>query len=242
MTPAQVPTPLPTVRPLVTVDLAILTVREHRLHVLLVRRPIEAAEPYPGRWALPGGFIRVGTDHTLLDCAQRKLAEKTGVESPYLEQVAAVGSADRDPRGWSVTHLYLALIPSNDVVLRAGANATAAEWHPIEGDRVDAPLAFDHESLLALALERLRAKIEYTSLPAFLLVEPFTLPELQQVYEVVLDRAVDKSAFRKRLFAQDFIEATGASRETGKRPAALYRLRYRDKPAYFPRSFSPRGD
>ena len=231
---------LPTERPLVSVDLAIFTVRSGALHVLLVRRPDESTEPYKGQWALPGGFIRIGLDEDLEACARRKLAEKTGIESPYLEQVAAVGSATRDPRGWSVTQVYFALIPSEGLHLQAGANAGAVEWHPLRGDHVALPLAFDHASLLQQALTRLRSKVEYTSLPAFLLPEPFTLPELQQIYEVVLHRPIEKSAFRKRLAAQALLEDTGEVRTTGKRPAALYRLRYRDRPAFFPRTFSPR--
>jgi ADP-ribose pyrophosphatase YjhB (NUDIX family) len=231
---------LPTERPLVSVDLAILTVRDNALNVLLVRRPVDPSEPYPGQWALPGGFIRVGLDEDLEACARRKLREKTGIDSPYLEQVAAVGSATRDPRGWSVTHVYFALIPSEGLLLHAGANASAVEWHPLHGEHVGLPLAFDHASLLQQALVRLRAKVEYTSLPAFLLPEPFTLPDLQHMYEIVLDRPVEKSAFRKRLAAQEFLEDTGKVRKTGKRPAALYRLRYRDRPVYFPRTFSPR--
>jgi 8-oxo-dGTP diphosphatase len=233
---------LPAERPLVSVDLAIFTVRADRLHVLLVRRPADASEPFPHQWALPGGFIQVGRDQTLEDCARRKLLEKTGLESPYLEQVGAVGSATRDPRGWSVTHVYFALIPSDNVVLQPGANASDAQWHPLSDHAATGSLAFDHEQLLGQAIERLHAKVEYTSLPAFLCPEPFTLPELQRIYEIVLDRPVEKSAFRKRLFAQSFLEETGETRITGKRPAALYRLRYRDRPAYFPRTFSPRTE
>ena len=127
------------------------------------------------------------------------------------------------------------------MVLQPGANASEAQWHPLIEQAVTASLAFDHAQLLSQAIERLHAKVEYTSLPAFLCPEPFTLPELQRSYEIVLDRAVEKSAFRKRIFAQAFLEETGETRITGKRPAAHYRLRYRDRPAYFPRTFSPRS-
>src|SRR5690349_4460459 len=93
-------------RPLTTVDVVAFAIREERLHVLLVRRGTEPGEPFPGRWALPGGFVDVAKDATLEACALRKLREKTGIASPYLEQLASFGSATRDPRGWSATHAY----------------------------------------------------------------------------------------------------------------------------------------
>src|SRR5262245_58966335 len=93
-------------RPLTTVDVAIFAIREERLHVLLVQRAAEAGEPFAGMWALPGGFVDVAADRTLLDCALRKLREKTGISAPYLEQLGSWGSATRDPRGWSATHAW----------------------------------------------------------------------------------------------------------------------------------------
>lgn len=233
--------PTPAQRPLVSVDLAIFTVLDDCLQVLLVRRPDDAGEPFPGLWALPGGFVNVQRDATLEDCARRKLREKTGVASPYLEQLGSWGNAQRDPRGWSATHVYFALIPADQIVLQAGGNARDARFMPVGAQGVDTPLAFDHAELLAAALERLRAKVEYTSLPAYLLPEEFTLGDLQHVYEVVLARALDKSAFRTRMLAADFIVPTDAVRVGPNRPAQLYRLAKRGAVAYFPRTFSPRG-
>jgi hypothetical protein len=103
-------------------------------------------------------------------------------------------------------------------------------------------MAFDHADILSTALERLRSKVEYTSLPAYLLAEPFTLPQLQKMYEVVLDRPVDKSGFRTRTLAADFLEEVGVVDDIGsKRTAMGYRLRDRQHAVVFPRTFSPRN-
>ena len=239
MKPSRKPADLNFPRPLVTVDVVIFTVLDDALKLVLVRRPEEAGEPFPGRWALPGGFIDVDKDASLLDCAMRKLQEKTGVSAPYLEQLGSWGGANRDPRGWSATHAFFALMPSQDLMLEKGANAAQVEW-------VDATaasrkrLAFDHAEIVAAAIARLRSKVEYTSLPAFLLSEPFTLPQLQHTYEVVLGRPVDKSAFRKRMLDGGFMEEAGPVEGASGRPAMGYRLRNRSQAALFPRTFSPR--
>lgn len=226
-------------RPLVTVDLAIFSVRESQLQVLLVRRPGEAGaapsahEPFPGRWALPGGIVDVALDRSLEACARRKLQEKTGVAAPYLEQLGSWGDAERDPRGWSATHVYFALIPW---VERPAAGTTESAWHPAD-TALRKRLAFDHGMLLTAALERLRSKVEYTSLPAYLLPEPFTLPELQAVYEVVLGRPLDKSAFRKRMLDGGFLVEAGRTDGAFGRAAMGYRLRERGQAVVFPRTF-----
>ena len=228
--------------PSTTVDVAILTLRDDALQVLLVRRADEAAdEPFPGRWALPGGFVDVDRDADLLACAKRKLLEKTGVRTPYLEQVGSWGDAKRDPRGWSATHLYFALLPSLDLRLVEGGNAAAVEWVDVDDAERRLRAVFDHQRLLRAALERLRSKVEYTSLPAFLLAEPFTLPQLQRAYEVVLGRPVDKSGFRTRMLAADFLDEAGYLDGDSKRPAMGYRVRDRESATVFPRTFSPRG-
>ena len=184
-------------RPYTTVDVVIFTVLDDTLQVLLMRRPDEA--PFPDAWALPGGFVDITRDADLISCARRKLHEKTNVQSPYLEQLGSWGSATRDPRGWSATHAYFALIPGDGVALNKGANAADVAWFEVDGLLKKPRLAFDHAEILLAAVERLRSKVEYTSLPAFLLPEPFTLPQLQRMYEIVLDRPVDKSGFRTRM-------------------------------------------
>jgi 8-oxo-dGTP diphosphatase len=223
-------------RPLATVDVVIFGVVAERLSVLLVQRPTRRDEPFPGRWALPGGFVDVATDATIEACALRKLREKTNVRSPYLEQLGSWGGASRDPRGWSVTTVYFSLIDANAVRLATGGNAEAVEWRAIEGEGVREKLAFDHATLLTAAVRRLRAKVEYTSLPAFLLPASFTLRELQSIYELVLGRSLDKSAFRTRMLSADFVESTGERRTGANRPAEVYRLKDREA-VFFSRTF-----
>ena len=228
-------------RPFTMVDLAIFSATAQELKVLLVQRPSQADEPFPGQWALPGGFVDTRQDQDLQQCALRKLREKTGVEAPYLEQVGSWGSATRDPRGWSATHLYLALLPELDERLVAGGNSAVTHWSVVDGNRIKERLAFDHAELLKAALSRLRNKVEYTSLPAFLMPAEFTLTELQRVYEVVLGRPLEKKAFRTRILATDLLEELPRMREGRSRPAQLFRVRQKRKPVFFARTFSPRG-
>lgn len=224
-------------RPLTTVDVAIFAIREEQLHVLLVQR--SNAEPFRQMWALPGGFVDVAADRTLVDCALRKLREKTGIAAPYLEQLGSWGSATRDPRGGSATHAWFALVPAKPVAPGRGTNAADAEWFPIVGGGVKVKLAFDHDEILGAAIQRLRGKVEYTSLPVYLMPPEFTLPELQRVYEAVLDRALEKSAFRTRMLSADVIEPVARTRKGPNRPAQLYRLKRTRTPTYFARTFNP---
>ena len=237
------------VRPLVTVDVVIFTIGvsaqgQDGLQVLLVQRPAAAADPFPGQWALPGGFVDVAQDEDLRACALRKLQDKTGVQSPYLEQLGSWGGRTRDPRGWSTTHVYFALLPFGALDPQKGGNAQALGWFAVEGEAAlptGQALAFDHADILAAAVGRLRSKVEYTSLPAFLLPEPFTLPQLQHAYEVVLGRALDKSSFRTRALAMKFLQETGPMLhlDVPRKPEG-YRLRNRNGPVNFPRPLQAR--
>lgn len=221
-------------RPLTTVDVVIFTVIEEQLKVLLVRRPETATEPFPGRLALPGGFINVEVDASLHGCALRKLGEKTGFRTPYLEQLGSWGSATRDPRGWCATHVYFALVPPSEDSDSSGS--AASEWVEVD-TALRKRLAFDHAEILAAAVDRLRGKVEYTSLPAFLLQEPFTLPQLQRTYEIVLGRPMDKSAFRKRMLDARFLVEAGMIAGEAGRTAMGYRIVDRASAAVFPRTF-----
>ncbi|MCA3000607.1 MAG: NUDIX hydrolase [Rhodocyclaceae bacterium] len=227
-------------RPSTTVDVVMFAVRDGRLHVLLVKRADAPGEPFPGHWALPGGYIDVSKDDSLEACALRKLKEKTGVVSPYLEQLGSWGSKTRDPRGWHSTHAYFALLPAASVITPvSGANAAEADWVPIASKGVVHKLAFDHQVILEAAVERLRNKVEYTSLPAFLLPETFTLTELQTAFETVLGRALDKSSFRKRVEDAELVVALkNKFREGSNRPAQIYKLRSKTAPVFFPRAIS----
>jgi 8-oxo-dGTP diphosphatase len=210
-------------RPFVTVDVVILALRDDRLQVLLMKR---GTEPFRDTWALPGGYIHPQEDADLDAAAHRILREKTGIVAPYVEQLQGFGSARRDPRGWSATFAYFALIASEGLVLKQGANAEKVAWWEINGHRVRTALAFDHAGVLAAAVTRLRNKVEYTSLPVHLLPAKFTLPDLQRVYEQILDRRMDKSAFRKRIAEADFLEPiAGEKRPASHRPAQMYRIK-----------------
>src|SRR6266404_3592472 len=209
--------------PLVTIDVVILTLRDGHLQVLLMKR---GAEPFAGTWALPGGYIHPEEDADLDAAARRILQTKTGVRTPYTEQLQGFGDAKRDPRGWTATFAYVALIASDALMLKEGANAEEVAWWQIKGERVEMPLAFDHARILAAAVSRLRSKVEYTSLPAHLLPSKFTLSDLQKVYEQILCRRMDKSAFRKRMVEAAFLEpVTGEKRPASNRPAQLYRIK-----------------
>ena len=218
-------------RPIASVDLTIFALAEAGLEVLLILR---GTEPFAGAWALPGGWIHVDEDDDLEATARKVLKDKTGVETPYLEQLQTVGNASRDPRGWSLSISYVALISADDVRLRRGANAVDVAWRPIE----EVPtLAFDHADILRSALTRLRDKVEYSTLPVHLLPARFTLSELQSVYERILGRKLDKSAFRKRVAEEDFVEPVlGQVRRASNRPAQIYRAKQAHKTVLFDRT------
>ena len=209
-------------RPAVTVDITIFTVRNDELNVLLIKR---AEKPFQGEWALPGGFV---TENEGLEAAaERELVEETGVSGFYLEQLATFGAPDRDPRGHVVTVAYFALIPSDNLELTASTDAEGVAWFGI--DKLP-DLAFDHDEILELALDRLVAKLEYSTIAFQLMPESFTLTELQHVYELIERNAIDKRNFRKRILALGAIEPTGEEKREGPhRPAKLYRVIDRSK-------------
>src|SRR5215472_2674024 len=203
----------------VTVDLAVLTVRESRLAVLVIER---GNEPYAGRAALPGGFLRGRED--LPEAAERELAEETGLggQSLHLEQLAVYGAPDRDPRGRVVSVAYLAIAPDLPIPT-AGSDARSARWAP--ADAVRDTLAFDHGQILDDAVERARNRLEYTTLAAAFCAPAFTVGDLRNVYEVVWNTPIDPRNFsRKVASTRGFVQPTGDKRTPGTgRPATLYR-------------------
>jgi ADP-ribose pyrophosphatase YjhB (NUDIX family) len=214
--------------PLTTVDVVVFTVREEQLCVQLVRRD---NHPFRGYWALPGGFVQIHEDDDLDSTARRILRSKTGVATPYLEQLGGFGGRDRDPRGWAATFVYFALV---DIESLEGA-PTQGRWWPVKDYGVEPELAFDHARLLEDAVERLRSKVSYSSLPVHLLPERFTLSECQRIFEIVLGHSLEKSAFRRRLRDAEIVEQIPNAYARGSnRPAALYRLRPGKKTIFFP--------
>ena len=205
----------------VTVDMAILTVHDDALQVLMVTR---GGEPYAGRLALPGGFCE--PDEDLADAARRELEEETGLTDVEPEQLAAYGAPGRDPRGRIVSVAHLAVLPE-PVSARGGDDASDAGWHPV-GPLLEDPsrLAFDHPVILGDAVEQVRTKLERTTLATSFLREEFTLSELRRVYEVVWGHPLDPGNFQRRMArTEDFVVETGEMRPPqGKgRPAGLFR-------------------
>jgi 8-oxo-dGTP diphosphatase len=214
----------------VAVDLAIFTIRAGLLAVLLVQR---RDHPYQGYWALPGGFVRA--DESTDQAARRELAEETGVLAftGHLEQLRTYSDPARDPRMRVVSVAHVALAP-NLPDARAGGDAAAARWWPVEDvgleDAADGlPLAFDHAQILADALDRVRGKLEYTTLAAAFVDEPFTLADLRRVYAAVWGSAPDLANFRRKVLGTDgfVVEArrspVAAAGAAGGRPPLLYR-------------------
>jgi 8-oxo-dGTP diphosphatase len=205
-------------RPSVTVDLVIFTIAEDDLKVLLIRR---GQEPFKGRWALPGGFVEI--DESLERAAARELKEEVGVTNVYLEQLFTFGEPKRDPRGRVISVSYFALVDAERQRIVASSDAADAQWRSV----FDAPkLAFDHARILDTAVWRLRNKIEWTTVGYELLPKKFTLSELQRVYEIILQRPVDKRNFRKKILAQgQIIELNETRSDVAHRPARLYSFR-----------------
>ena len=207
-----------------TVDVVLLTLGDAGLSVALLKRE---REPYQGVAALPGGYIHADEDVNGYAAALRVLKAKTGIDAPYLEELAAFSGAARDPRGWSVSLAYFALVPF-DVIASAG--------HPdvkLAGvDRLHT-LPFDHSAIVETAVERLRGKSQYSSLPCFLVGELFTLPQLQRVYEALMGEPLNKVSFRRKMAEMDVLEPVeGQTDSPGpSRPAQLYRLKpqFRDQ-------------
>jgi 8-oxo-dGTP diphosphatase len=221
-------------RAALTVDCVVFGLDADELEVLLIRR---ALEPFAGRWALPGGFVHV--DETVDDAARRELQEETGLENIYLEQLYTFGGLDRDPRERVVTVAYYALVKLSEHSVRATiayyalvklsehsvratTDAADAAWFAI----TDMPeLAFDHGEIFEVALARLRNKLRYQPIGFELLPKKFTLTQLQRMYEVILERPLDKRNFRKKILAMDLlVELDEVQKDVAHRAARLYKF------------------
>jgi 8-oxo-dGTP diphosphatase len=218
--------------PSVAVDVAILSVVDGRLEVALIER---GEHPHKGRWALPGGFVRM--NESLDRAAERVLGEKAGLSDVYLEQLYTFGAPGRDPRTRVISVAYYALVDparlARDHAHELVFGRVAVPWEGETGGPVEVrdrsrrtlPLAFDHADILGMAVKRIRGKLNYTPIGFQLLPETFTLRRLQAVHETILGRALNKESFRRRMLASGLLGATGEREtEVGHRPAELYRF------------------
>lgn len=207
-------------RPSVTVDVVIFTLQERELHVLLVKRK---RWPHEGRWAIPGGFVQM--DESLESAARRELEEETGVRDIYMEQLYTFGDPKRDPRMRVISVAYIALVRADQQRLRVSDESHDVRWFPVSG--LPGPLAFDHDTILATALDRLRSKLEYTTLAFQLLPEVFSILELKHIYEQIWGEKdkLDKGNFYRKIKDANILEDTGMRREGRGRPTTLYRFR-----------------
>lgn len=178
-------------RPAITTDCVIFGFDEGELKLLLIERGIE---PFKGKWAFPGGFLNM--EENTDECARRELFEETGIKDVFIEQLYSFSDVDRDPRGRVITVSYYALVKLFNYKIHAGDDAKSAKWFPLSQVPT---LAFDHDRILRVALNRLRGKIRYQPIGFELLPEKFTLPELQTLYETVLELQLDRRNFRKKI-------------------------------------------
>ncbi|TCM20496.1 8-oxo-dGTP diphosphatase [Novosphingobium sp. PhB165] len=220
-------------RPSVAVDLVLMSVIGGAPAALLVRRE---EPPFAGRWALPGGFVRM--DEGLDEAARRVLGDKAHMAGAYVEQLYTFGAVDRDPRTRVISVAYFALLPADcfAAALKADGSLSLARiavprtTGDVAGEAWSEdsalPLAFDHAQVLGLAVQRLRGKIDWSPVGFALLPERFTLRALQDVHEAILGVPLNKPAFRRRMLDRGWLEPTG-ERETGSsfRPAELFRFR-----------------
>jgi 8-oxo-dGTP diphosphatase len=204
-------------RAALTVDCVVFGFDEGELKVLLIER---ALEPFKGRWALPGGFVRV--DETLENAARRELAEEAGLKDLFLEQLSTFGAVERDPRERVVSVAHYALVKLADFSTKAATDAADAKWFPIS--KVP-KLAFDHGEILRTALARLRGKVRYEPIGFELLPPKFTLSQLQHLYEAVLETELDKRNFRKKVLGFGLLVPLKETQMAGRhRPAQLFRF------------------
>lgn len=212
--------------PIVSADVALFSVTDDRLQVLLVRR---AQEPAAGLWALPGAILQPRHDQDLEATARRALRDKISVEVPYLEQLRTFDGSERDPRGWSLSVLHCALLPRDQVHAVVRSSVNEVRWS--DADAPGPRLAFDHAAQIHLARSTLRQRVREHALPLHLMPERFTLTQLQRVCEAILSPSpsqpfrLDKGAFRRR-FAKspDIVQVHGALEHGAQRPAQLFRV------------------
>ena len=203
------------------VDNCIFSVIDGQLHVLLIQM---SKKPYVNIWALPGGLV--GNKERLDTAAKRILKEQTGVTKVYLEQLYTFDSLKRDPAGRIVSVAYISLISAAGLKIKTSEKYADVRWWKVS--EVPKQLAYDHKEILRYAKQRLAWKVEYSNVAWSLLPEKFTLTELQQVYQAILGKKLDKRNFRKRVLQLGLISSTGQQAMRGAhRPALLYKFKDR---------------
>lgn len=202
-------------RPNLTVDCVVFGLDKEDLKIMLIKRRLQ---PFQGKWALPGGFVHI--DESLEEAALRELREETGIKKIFLEQLYTFGNVKRDPRERVVTVAYYALVNLWEHEIQATTDAEKAAWFSID----DLPgLAFDHEQIIEVALQRLKGKVRYQPVGFELLPKKFTLSQLQKLYEIVLEEKFDKRNFRKRILSMDLlVELDEVEEDVAHRAAKLY--------------------
>ena len=218
-------------RPALTVDCVIFGLDESaKLKILLIQR---GHDPNEGQWALPGGVVDMG--EPLEEAALRELKEETGVENVFIEQLYTFGSPHRDPRGRVVTVVYYALINLAEYRIAADSDARDVRWFPVD----DLPtLAFDHAAILEVAIKRLRSKMQYQPVGFELLPDSFTLTHLQQLYETILGKNLNKRNFRTKFLKMDILKEVSILRGVAHRPAQLYAFDKKKYEDYILRGFN----
>lgn len=198
----------------VSIDPVIFSLIDEKLHILLLNRD---KEPFKNSWMLPGGAVNKDIDNSLEDAVNRVLSNKTGVKINYSEQLVSIGG-DIDPRGWTVSISYIALVSEQKLT-------NNAKWVALD-DLSNYYFGFKHHlDIIEKAIDRLSNKVNYSTLPIYLLGDNFTLPQLQKVYEIILGEKLDKSTFRKKIDETGLLKETGEMlREGAFRPAKLYSL------------------
>jgi 8-oxo-dGTP diphosphatase len=187
-------------RPALTVDCVVFGLDEQDiLKILLIRRD---KPPFKDRWALPGGFVRVDEDESLEEAARRELEEETGVRDIFLEQLYTFGGKNRDPREWTASVVYYALVNLSEHPIQAATDARDAEWFLV--NKLPS-LAFDHQQIADKAIARLRSKVRYEPIGFELLPKKFTLPQLQKLYETILGQELDRRNFTRKFRKMDLL-------------------------------------
>ncbi|CAL2108787.1 8-oxo-dGTP diphosphatase [Tenacibaculum sp. 190524A02b] len=201
----------------VAVDAVVFGYDKKQLSVLLIKRGVQ---PFKDSWALPGGLVK--ENESLEEAVQRELEEETGVTIDYLEQLYTFGKPGRDPRNRVVSVTYFGLVSPQHFKIAAATDAAEVQWFSIN----ELPeLAFDHSIILDKALKRLQSKINYQPIGFELLKKEFPFSDLENLYQTILDRKIDRRNFRKKILSFDIlIETDKIHKPSSGRPAKLFKF------------------